>query len=161
MEVKLQGLDQVKRNLRRLPDRLANNALRRALRKGANVIRNAARQNARRIDDPDTSRQILKNIVVQGGGRKRERTAGGPMVRVGVLGGARDMSKYGEFKGNGSGNPGGDTWYWRLVEFGTSRTQARPFMRPAMSEKAGAAFEALAADMVKQTDRELAKLGLK
>lgn len=132
--------------------------MRRALRKGANVIRDAARQNAKRVDDPGTSEQIVKNIVVQGGGRKREKKEGGPMVRVGVLGGARDMSKYGELKGAGSGNPGGDTWYWRLVEFGTSRTQAKPFMRPAMNDKAQAAFDAAAADAIKQTDRELAKL---
>lgn len=132
--------------------------MRRALRKGANVIRDAARVNAKRIDDPTTAQQIAKNIVVKGGGPKREKQAGGPMVRVGVLGGARDMSAYGELKGKGKANPGGDTWHWRLLEFGTSRFPATPFMRPAMNDRAQAAFEAAAAEAQKQTDRELAKL---
>lgn len=43
------------------------------------------------------------------------------MMRVGILGGARDMGKYGEFKGAGKDNPGGDTFYWRFREFGTSK----------------------------------------
>lgn len=158
VEVKVQGLAEIERKLKQLPQRIGTNAMRRALRKGANVIRDAARANAKRIDDPGTSEQIGKNIVVQGGGRKRENQAGGPMVRVGVLGGARDMGAYGELKGKGSGNPGGDTWYWRLIEFGTSRFRAQPFMRPAMNEKAQAAFDVAAAEAVKQTDRELAKL---
>ena len=158
VKVTIDGLAEIARKLKLLPQRIGMNAMRRALRKGANVIRDAARQNAKRIDDQSTSEQIVKNITVQGGGRKREKREGGPMIRVGVLGGARDMSKYGELKGAGSGNPGGDTWYWRLLEFGTSRSRAQPFMRPAMDDKAQAAFDAAAAAAIKETDRELAKL---
>ena len=44
------------------------------------------------------------------------------------------------------------------IQFGTSRFRAQPFMRPAMNEKAQAAFDVAAAEAVKQTDRELAKL---
>ena len=141
VKVTIDGLAEIERKLKLLPQRIGMNAMRRALRKGANVIRDAARQNAKRIDDQSTSEQIVKNITVQGGGRKREKREGGPMIRVGVLGGARDMSKY-----------------WRLLEFGTSRSRAQPFMRPAMDDKAQAAFDAAAAAAIKETDRELAKL---
>lgn len=156
--VKLEGLDDLLAKLQQLPDRIGNNAMRRGLRKGANVIKQAAVTKARALDDPQTGEAIYKNITVQGAGRKREQQEGGPMMRVGILGGARDMRKYGEFKGAGGGNPGGDTFYWRFMEFGTSKMAAKPFMRPAMNENDGAAFNAIAADMPAQIDKELAKL---
>jgi HK97 gp10 family phage protein len=146
------GLDEVIRKLNSLPTKLAKNAMRRSLRKGANAIRDVARANAKRIDDPDTRAEIYKNIAVYGGGRRRERAAGGPMMRVGVRGGARFV------KGKADGLPGGDTTHWRFVEFGTSKMQAEPFMRPAMEQGASAAFSAILADMPKQIDKELAKL---
>jgi HK97 gp10 family phage protein len=126
----IRGLDGILDKLRKLPDRVANNAVRRSLRKGANVIRDAARNNAKRIDDPETRNRIWKNISVSSGGKKRERKAGGPMMRVGVRGGAR-------FNRSANDLPGGNTTgYWRFVELGTSKMAAEPFLRPAGSEKA-------------------------
>jgi HK97 gp10 family phage protein len=161
--VTLKGLDPILDRLRQLPPRAANRAMRRALRKGGNVIRDVARSNARAIDNPETSNAIFRNIVVQGGGRRTERREGGPVMRVGVLGGARNYAAYGEIKTgrSGKGNPGGDTWYWRLVEFGTARTRARPFMRPAMQSGSAAAFAAVAAAAPAELDKELAKMGIK
>jgi HK97 gp10 family phage protein len=148
------GTEQIVRNLKLLPERIGRNAMRRALRKGANMIRDQARINARQMDDNLTREAIYKNIVTQGMGRKRERQAGGVGMRVGVLGGAR--------KGRGGdSNPGGDTWYFRLVEFGTSKMAARPFLRPAMSSQAGKAFSTTIETMKKETDKELSKLGIR
>ena len=158
IDVDVQGLAAVERKLRLLPDRLGNNAMRRALRKGANVIRNEARNNAKRIDDPETREQIWKNIAVAGGGRRREKRVGGVMMRVGVRGGAKQRKGGGTYHvGGSSSNPGGDTWYWRLLEFGTSTARAQPFMRPAIG-KAQAAADAITKDMRIQVDREIAKL---
>ena len=154
----IKGLDEIKKKLDALPDKIGRNAMKRALRKGANVIRDTARANAKQLDDPDTSESIAKNIAVQSGNRRRERQEGGPVMRVGVMGGARDMGKYGEFKGAGKGNPGGDTFYWRFLEFGTSKMAARPFMRPAMATAGVAALDATVAAMQSETDKELAKL---
>src|SRR5690625_6396675 len=72
------------KKIRDIPVRAGRNAGRRALRKGANVIRDAARKNARAVDDPETREQIFKNVFVSGGGRRRERRMGGPMMRVGI-----------------------------------------------------------------------------
>lgn len=152
VQVKVEGLDDIVRKLGLLPDRIGNRALRRALRKGANVIRDQARVNARALDDGQTKEAIYKNIVTQGMGRRREKAAGGVGMRVGVLGGAKA-------KGGNAGNPGGDTWYFRLLEFGWSRAAARPFLRPAMAQGADKAFSVTVADMEVQLDRELAKLG--
>lgn len=148
------GTEQIVRNLKLLPERIGRNAMRRAIRKGANVIRDQARINARQLDDNLTREAIYKNIVTQGMGRKRERQSGGVGMRVGVLGGAR--------KGRGGdSNPGGDTFYWRYLEFGTSEIAARPFMRPAMSSQAGKAFSTTLEAMKAETDKELSKLGIR
>ena len=154
VEVKIEGLAEIDRKLRLLPERIGRNAIRRALRKGANVVRDAARGNAAKIDDPETRENIAKNIAVQSGGSRREKAAGGPMMRVGVMGGASSN----RFSKDATGNPGGDTRHWRFVEFGTSKTRAQPFMRSAMASSAGKAFDAAAAAMEKEVDKELAKL---
>lgn len=151
--IKISGLEGIERKLKQLSTRVGKNATRRALRKGAGVIRKAARLNARRIDDPETAAQIAKNIVVQSGGAKREKLAGGPMVRVGVQGGARPLKK-----GTETGLPGGNTTHWRFIEIGTSEARAQPFLRPAMNDSASAVFAATATDLQKQLDKELAKL---
>lgn len=177
--VKIEGLDDILAKMKGLSERAIDNAARRSLRKGANVIKTAAVNKAKALDDPKTPERIDKNITVQGGGRDRERQEGGPMMRVGVLGGARKQSlgksgeksrkrrrrlgiasldELGEIAGAGAGNPGGDTFFWRFLEFGTSKMRAKPFMRPAMTEQSGAAFEAVAADLPGQLDKELAKL---
>jgi len=161
-DVDVRGLAEIERKLKLLPERLGRNAMRRALRKGANVIRDAARNNAKRIDDPETREQIWKNIAVAGGGRKRERQAGGVMMRVGVRGGAKNYRrKEGKYHvGGSSTNPGGDTWYWRLLEFGTSKMAAQPFMRPAAANSASAAYQAVVAAAPAEIDKELRKLGI-
>lgn len=153
-EVIVTGLDDLQRKLKLLPERIGKNAMRRALRKGANVIRDQARNNAKQFDDPQTRESIVKNITVASGGRKRERREGGVMMRVGVMGGARAG------RGN-SGNPGGDTWYFRLLEFGTSQMAAQPFLRPAMYSSAAAALQKTADAMTVEFNKEINKLGAK
>lgn len=151
--VKIEGLAEIERKLRQLPERIGRNAMRRALRKGANVVRDVAKVNAKRVDDPETADQIAKNVAVSSGGAKRERQAGGPMVRVGVRGGARPLKR-----GTQTGLPGGDTTHWRFVEFGTSEAAAQPFMRPAMAQGGEGAMNAAASAMQQEFDKELAKL---
>lgn len=154
----IEGMDEIRRKMRAIPDKAAYNASRRALRKGANVIRDMARANAARVNDPKTPENIAKNIVAKSGAKKYDRRRGGPAFRVGVLGGARDMSKYGELNGGGKANPGGDTWYWRFLEFGTSKMAAQPFMRPAMNQGANGAFAATVAALDTEFGKELRKL---
>jgi HK97 gp10 family phage protein len=148
------GADEIVRKLKLLPERIGRNAMRRALRKGANVIRDQARVNAKALDDNLTREAIWKNIVTQGMGRKRERQAAGVGMRVGVLGGARST-------GGDPSSPGGDTFYWRYLEMGTSKIAARPFLRSAASSSAEKAISATVAAMNIEMDKELRKLGAK
>lgn len=158
---KINGLDELDAKLKKLADpKRIKNAARRSLRRGANVVASAAKRNASAIDDPKTRNSIQKNISVRGGGSKRERRVGGAMMRVGIRGGARNMSKYGEFKGSGSANPGGDTFYWRFLEFGTSQIAARPFMRNAMAQSADQAVSTIAKAANVEVDKELAKINV-
>jgi HK97 gp10 family phage protein len=147
----VEGADAIVAKLKKLADRPARNALRRALRKGARPIRDAARNNAKRIDDPESREQIWKNIAIAAGGKRREREEGGVVMRVGVQGGAR-------FNPNADGPGGNTSGYWRFVEFGTSEMAAQPFLRPAGAEKAQAAFDVTAAAMQTELDKELAKV---
>lgn len=157
--VKVEGLAEVTRRLELLPDRVGRNALKRALRRGANVIRDLAKGNARAFDDPETTESIAKNIVTQSGSRRRERQEGGIVMRVGVLGGAKAKKGGGTFAVGGSkSNPGGDTFYFRFLEFGTSQMAARPFLRPAMNSGAPKAFDTTASAMVVELDKGLRKL---
>lgn len=157
--VKVEGLAETERKLRMLPMRIGKNAMRRALRKGANTIRDAARSNFMSLDDAPTPEKIFKNVVVKGASARRSKEAGGVVMRVGVLGGSRNMTAYGEFGGKGKGNPGGDTWYWRLLEFGTSKFAAKSPMRKAMASAAEKALNTTAMAMDSEFDKELAKLG--
>jgi len=156
--VAIKGLDEILRKMKALGGKQINNAGRRALRRGANVVRKAAIQNAKSLDDPESEEKIWKNIAVVGGG-KRERELGGPMMRVGVRGGAKSKKGGGSFEVGGSkDNPGGDTWYWRLLEFGTSEIPARPFLRPALANNVEAATNVIASALSTELDKEIAKL---
>lgn len=156
LEVQLHGVEELRAKMRKLPEAIARRAMRRALRKGAAPIRVAARANAQRIDDPTTRDMISKNIAIQSGSPRREQANGGPMVRVGVMGGARPTPR-----GTESGLPGGDTTHWRFVEFGTSEARAQPFMRPAMASSANAVFDTTLVAMDAEMEKEINRLGIR
>jgi HK97 gp10 family phage protein len=169
----LQGLGPVLRRMRNLAPKIQQRGLKRAVRKGATVVQAAAQQGAMKIDDQQTARNIAKNIAVQYSS-PQSRREGGAVYRVGVLGGARSQSRdavksrrkreragiasleqLGELAGAGAGNPGGDTWYWRLHEFGTSKMGARPFMQPALANNTERVTSVVAVELEKAVDRAL------
>lgn len=140
---KIQGLDQAVARMRALPVKLQRRGLQRAARAGLGLVRTAVREGAGRIDDPETAESISRNVAIRVN-RKRSKAEGGLVMSVGIRGGARSYANTTVNRRKGragkayptagsKSNPGGDTWYWRLVEFGTARTRAQPFMRPAMA----------------------------
>ncbi|MDT4856176.1 hypothetical protein FQZ97_905570 [compost metagenome] len=90
-EVDLKGLDEVVKKLRELGPKVERSALRRAARKAMNIVRDDARARVSCHDDLATAENIAKNIVVQESSR-RSKAVGGVVMRVGVLGGARDIN---------------------------------------------------------------------
>ncbi|APC45954.1 hypothetical protein QHH_42 [Halomonas phage QHHSV-1] len=139
MDGEIQGLEAVIGKLKALEELPRQKTTRFALRKAANLVRDAAQANASRLDDPTTSQNIAANIAVALD-KKRYRQDDEIKMRVGVKGGARGFAAaVGELRGQGKGNPGGDTYYWRFLEFGTEHMRAQPFMRPALESNSGAA----------------------
>lgn len=117
-----------------------------ALRKAANVVRDKAAANAKRLDDPKTDADISENIAVRWSGRHFKQT-GDLKFKVGIMGGAGGRAKSDAL----SGLPGGDTRHWRHLEFGTENMAAQPFMRKALPES----IEAATAEFVRQYHKSL------
>lgn len=139
-EFKIEGLDGVLRKMRELSPKLQKKGLVAAVRKGANIVRDDARNRAKQFDDPSTPKPIWKEIVSKVNGR-RGRQEGGVVMQVGIRGGARKS--------------GDNVFYWRFLEFGTSKMEARPFMRPALESKAEAATQAIVTELNRQLDEVL------
>lgn len=167
MANEITGLDEVQEKLRRLGnERKAKNAATRASRKAMNIVKKEAVQNAKALDDKDSPERIWKNIITKAA---RTRGTGFVVMRVGVKGGAR---QYGANAANRRAgrvgrryqtqgdkkNPGGDTWYWRLVEYGSATNNATPFMRPALNNNQAAVQAEFARAYSEELDKEIAKL---
>ena len=160
VEFSLHGANEIIVKLNSLKDMLGvkhtSNVLLTSLRKAARVIARKVRNNAKSLDDPKTAEAIYKNVAVQQ--MKHPEKKGGDIgFRVGIRGGARNMMKYGEFYGKGADNPGGDTWHWRLLEFGTEHSAAKPFMRPALENGTMEATNTFIEELDKQIDKAIAR----
>lgn len=130
---RIQGLEQLQQKLRAIGKKSTIKRIaRKSARQAMNIARDAARANAKALDDPITKEKIWKNIVTQTG---KTRNSDEIVMRVGIRGGAA-QNKYTD-KTALAGLPGGITTYWRYIEFGTSEIAAQPFMRPALSKNVG------------------------
>ncbi len=123
-----------------------------ALRKAANLIAAKAKENAQKLDDPETAANISKNVAVRWGG-KRFRATGDLNFRVGILGGAGGNKKASEL----DSLPGKDTRHFRHVEFGTEKTAAQPFLRQSLQNNTGEAISVFAKEYEKAIDRAIKK----
>lgn len=138
----IEGMDEVLKKLQRLDAMHQRRALRSGVTKAAAVVRKKARENAKAVDDPKTEEQIFRNVSAKAWRMRKNRPYLGSSV--GVLGGAKSpATNVGEIKGKGKDNPGGDTWYWRLLEFGTARTAAKPFLSTALTSEEKKAIAAM------------------
>lgn len=149
---KIEGLDALQAKLQAVSVDMQKKGGRFALRKAAQVIRDKARSNAAGIDDPASAEMISKNITERWNGRLNKKSGGNDIgFRVGVLGGAKDTGE------KDSKNPGGKTFHWRFIEFGTAKMAAHPFMRPALEESQGLVVDTFVSAYSKALDRALAK----
>lgn len=152
VEWEIDGVLAVVGRMQRLPNDLRYKGLRFAMRKGANLVRDAAKVNAGRIDDPKSRENIAANIAVRFSSRTFKRT-GDVAFRVGVMGTAnpRNASRT-------EGLPGGATQHWRWVEFGSEHQRATPFLRPALSQNTSQATTEVANQLEKWLTRHMRKM---
>lgn len=154
VEFNIEGLDEVQEKLKRLANpRLMKNAARRSVRKAMVIVRDAARANAKGLDDPETAEKIWKNIAIAAGKTKNPNVV---VMRVGVRGGAAQNAN--TDRAALSKLSGGITTYWRYLEFGSANMPATPFMRPALQNNIQAVTNSFAENFNKEIDKELAKL---
>lgn len=167
----LEGLDELRDKLQKLAADAQYRGGRSALRKAAELVAVKARENALRINDPQSETEIAKNIAFRWDGRHFKQS-GDMKFRIGVLGGARRYAesrrntrsgRAGESYGVGGDktNPGGDTFYWRYLEFGTSKMAAKPFLRSALADNIGAATDMFINEFDKTIDRALKRAARK
>jgi HK97 gp10 family phage protein len=108
-----------------LPSKVQKKGLDGSARAAMRPVQNAARAAAKAFDDPNSPKKVWRKIVTQKATRSSRRV-GGTVMRVGVIGGAKDSggaeSSYAE---------SGSFFYWRFREFGTEKQAADPFMRKA------------------------------
>ena len=151
VEFKLEGIDELSAKLKELPMDMRKKGGRFALRKAAQVVRDAAKENAMPLDDPNSSANISENIAERWSGRYFKSTGGDMMFRVGVMGGAGGSAK----SGNLSGLPGGDTRHWRQIEFGNEHQAASPFMRKSLAQNISKATNTFITEYGKALDRAI------
>lgn len=152
--VQMNGVDELVKKLEGLKYDMIRKGGRHALRKAAQVIRDQAKANAQRVDDSETGRSIANNITEKWNGRVNKAT-GDLAFRIGVNQGAV-LAKKGEKPDLAAGGP---TPHWRLLEFGTEKMAARPFMVPAMEQAAQRAADTFLIQYDKALDRALKKAG--
>lgn len=119
IDVRIRGLDDLKAQLRALPDKLRRGALRNALAAGARIVRDEARRNAPVLRQPDPRRKagtVRDAINVRTSKQARADGNVGVFVNVKPLK-ARQVRAFKAKGGKAANNPN-DPFYWRWLEFG-------------------------------------------
>lgn len=154
VQFQIHGLESLQSKLEQLNNpRKVKSAVRKALRQGANVVRDAARANAKAIDDPETKEKIWRNIAVQSG---KSRNASEIKMRIGVKGGA-SMNQHSNTAALASMS-GGNTTYWRYLEFGAATTPATPFMRPALANNIQSVTNKITTVLIQEIDKQISNI---
>lgn len=138
-ETQVKGLKELNKILEQLPIKLQKRAVRKALRAGSRPII----QKARSLAPVDTG--ALKKSIIYA--QRRDPTRGA----IGFL----KSSVAGKGKQNtGSEKKRVPSKYAHLVEFGTSRAPAQPFMRPALDSAGNDAIKKITEVLIKEVEIE-------
>ena len=112
-----------------------------------------AKDGAERIDDKQTGRSISDNIALRWNGRLFKQT-GDLGFRIGVLHGA-------VLAAGGDLGQNAPTPHWRLIEFGTEKMAAAPFMRPALANSISEVTSTFVTEYEKAIDRAIRRAAKK
>ncbi len=155
---KIEGLAELGKALRELPERVARNGLRVSVYAGAKVVRDEARARAPKAAQSLGPNQpppgTLKRSVIM-----KHIPELSSLTRQTFFVTVRHGKKY--RKQGKKGNLSQDAWYWRFVEFGTRKMRARPFLRPALEAKRREAGQAMKDRLSERIEMEANKLSRK
>lgn len=147
IEFALEGIDGLVGKLEAISYDMKRKGGRSALRKAAQVVANKAKEGAERLDDPETGRSIAANIALRWNGRLFK-VSGDLGFRVGVLHGA-------VLKNGGDLSANSPTPHWRLLEFGTAKMAAQPFMRKALADNISEVTSTFITEYERAVDRAI------
>ena len=147
----LTGLQSLKAKLAQVSNDVKKKGGRAALRKAARFVVNDIKKRAEAFDDPTTVRSIKDNADLRWDNRLF-RSTGNLGFRIGILGGANNNRPLVDAKK-------APTPHWRYLEFGTEKTQARPFVRPALTENIDQVTEIFITEYEKALDKALQQAG--
>lgn len=153
VDFSITGLDSLLGKLDSLSYDVRRKGGRAALRKAAQVVVQKAKEGAERIDDKETGRSIADNIALRWNGKLFKQT-GDLGFRIGVLHGA-------VLKNGGDLSPNSPTPHWRLIEFGTEKMAAVPFMRPALANSISEATNTFVSEYEKAIGRAIRRAAKK
>jgi HK97 gp10 family phage protein len=150
-ELNAPDLEKLMKDMRELAPKLQRKGLTQALRKGMAPVRKSAQARV-----PVDSGALKKAIVVRANTRLGKRE-GGAAMQVGIRGGAKEYVNNARNRSTGrvgqSYEQGGNQFYFRFLEFGTSKMAARPFLRPALSENIGNTTQIVTTELRAAIDR--------
>lgn len=151
VEVKMEGLNSVMETLKALPPEIVSKRggpVKSALRKGARVIFQQAKQNLQMVTNnaTDTGKRystglLLKNLVVTRGKKPIGTNGERYLVRVR----RKSYQRKGQsFTTLGTAN---------LLEYGSVKQKMEPWIRPAFQAKAAAAIRVTEEELIKQLNK--------
>ena len=134
IRTRIEGADALDRLLKQLPEKVARNVLRGAVRKGAKVVEAEMRQRA-----PVGPTGNLKASITQRGVKTKDKRM---LTR-----------RVGSFKGGGLKG-----YHAHFIEFGTVKMAARPFLRPAWDQTKGEALKVMGKELGRGIEKAALKL---
>lgn len=146
--ITITGLAELEKRLKELPDKLAKNVLRGAVRAGAVVIQKEAKNLCPAGAEEHYLGKGSKRVLIKPGELKRK----GIKVRSAPRKESKFSIEYWVYVSK-------KFWHWKFLEFGTVKMARRSFLRPAFDSQKQKATEAIRDYMAARIDKEVAKLG--
>lgn len=141
--VRVEGLKELQKAMQSLGRKTSNRIAVKAMRKGGAVVRDKARMLAPVLKESVPQRRagtLRKSIQSRTKVGKNGRTD--TYIWVKKLS-TKQVLKFKEKSGKSSAYNPLDPFYWRFIEFGTSKMPARPFMQPAFQQSKEQAAQAI------------------
>ena len=123
IRIEVEGLEELRKKMREVGPKLAKKGLRAATNAAAQTIK----KEAKALAPIDSGKLAKKAIYVKRS--RRGSSASRESYIVGVRVGRKESEK------------NRDAYYWFMVEFGTMKMAAQPFLRPAFENKKHEAIE--------------------
>jgi HK97 gp10 family phage protein len=155
VNVEIKGLREIQQAMMKLPRRFDRKLLNQSLLVGARLVRDDAKRRVPVLQTPDPRRvrgALMK--AIHAGAVRPDRHTASVWVRVRPLT-KRQIATFKRKSGKGAADNPLDPFYWRFVEFGTSKMAARPFLRPAFEAKKVDAVNAAIADLRPRVDEAI------